>query len=138
MLQDPIGLDGGLALHTYTSDPLSWIDPLGLAALSSLSDAALGDKVKELMYRDKRAPGSSGGGTHGLVHRFDEQINGKMRPGSTGWATHEQQILDQQKSLRGYLNEMERRGLDPPPEAWKMATVEPPKGNQLRMGGCNK
>jgi RHS repeat-associated protein len=30
--QDPIGLDGGLALYLYTSDPLSLIDPYGLAA----------------------------------------------------------------------------------------------------------
>jgi RHS repeat-associated protein len=29
--QDPIGLSGGLALYSYTPDPLFWIDPLGLA-----------------------------------------------------------------------------------------------------------
>ena len=61
-----------------------------------------------------------------------------MRSGSTGWAKHEQQIVDQQKSLQGDLNEMERRGLEPPPEAWKMATAEPPRGNELRMGVRNK
>jgi RHS repeat-associated protein len=29
--EDPIGLTGGLALYSYTPDPLFWIDPLGLA-----------------------------------------------------------------------------------------------------------
>ncbi|MEM6290962.1 MAG: DUF6531 domain-containing protein [Myxococcota bacterium] len=29
--RDPIGLAGGLAVHGYVDDPLSWVDPFGLA-----------------------------------------------------------------------------------------------------------
>ncbi|HYO55505.1 RHS repeat-associated core domain-containing protein, partial [Archangium sp.] len=29
--QDPLGLSGGLSLYGYVSDPLSWMDPLGLS-----------------------------------------------------------------------------------------------------------
>jgi RHS repeat-associated protein len=29
--QDPIGLEGGLRTHGYVADPLTWVDPLGLA-----------------------------------------------------------------------------------------------------------
>ena len=29
--RDPIGLAGGLAVHGYVGDPLTWVDPLGLA-----------------------------------------------------------------------------------------------------------
>ncbi|MCB2377401.1 DUF6531 domain-containing protein [Hymenobacter sp. BT635] len=31
--QDPIRLKGGMALYSYAHDPLSWLDPLGLAEL---------------------------------------------------------------------------------------------------------
>lgn len=30
--RDPIGLEGGLAVHGYVGDPLGWVDPLGLSA----------------------------------------------------------------------------------------------------------
>jgi RHS repeat-associated protein len=39
--QDPIGLAGGLALHEYVQDPLSEIDPLGLATCSGVADAEI-------------------------------------------------------------------------------------------------
>ncbi len=32
---DPLGLAGGLAIHGYVSDPLTWIDPLGLIGRAS-------------------------------------------------------------------------------------------------------
>jgi LPS O-antigen subunit length determinant protein (WzzB/FepE family) len=61
-----------------------------------------------------------------------------MRPGSRGWDTHEKQMQNQQKALRERLKEMEKRHIKPPKNAWKMATVELPKGNQRRVPGCVK
>ena len=31
MSKDPIGLKGGINVHQYAPNPVSWIDPLGLA-----------------------------------------------------------------------------------------------------------
>ncbi|NLR67217.1 hypothetical protein HGH92_23115 [Chitinophaga varians] len=36
--QDPIGLAGGIRPYGYVDDPLSWVDPAGLAAIPSLAD----------------------------------------------------------------------------------------------------
>lgn len=48
--QDPIGLRGGLRAYAYTHDPLTWIDPLGLAKKScGLSGDALEDEVEKAL-----------------------------------------------------------------------------------------
>jgi len=31
LIQDPIGLEGGLRTHAYVHDPMQWVDPMGLA-----------------------------------------------------------------------------------------------------------
>ncbi|MDH5859300.1 RHS repeat domain-containing protein, partial [Lampropedia aestuarii] len=36
--QDPIGLAGGLHLYQYSSNPVAWIDPLGLSSCSIPDD----------------------------------------------------------------------------------------------------
>jgi RHS repeat-associated protein len=55
--QDPIGLQGGLTLYAYVHDPLTWLDPLGLArALWSLTDEMSDAKVtvgKRTYFRHK-------------------------------------------------------------------------------------
>jgi RHS repeat-associated protein len=127
--QDPLGLGGGLAAYGYAPDPWMFIDPLGLAFNPIyLANHELAEKMQEFMYRDKRALG--GGGTHGLVNRIREQILGKSRPGSIGWLTHETEILRQQDALRRTLLEWQARGLEPPTNAWKLATKFPPTGKE--------
>jgi RHS repeat-associated protein len=39
--QDPIGLEGGLQLAGYVRDPLTWLDPLGLAAACGTKKAVV-------------------------------------------------------------------------------------------------
>jgi RHS repeat-associated protein len=125
---DPSGFVGGNRPYSYPGDVLRLIDPLGLVHVPGLSDIDLGQRIHDLTYRDKHLAG--GGGTHGLVHRYNEQVTGAMRPGSPGWATHETQILNQQQALREALVEWEKRGHVSPPNAWKIATMPPPAGNQ--------
>lgn len=136
---DPIGLAGGLAAFGYVFDPLGLVDPLGLHEgiprdLWDKPTAELLSKVDDYMFRQRT---SAKDGTKGLVHRIREQITGKMRPGSNGWATHEAEILAQQKNLREHLQELAKRGEPPPAGAWKLATRDPPTGNEASAPrGC--
>ncbi len=83
-------------------------------------------EIVDFIDRNKRELG--GGGTHGLKHRFREQIEGAQPPGSIGWNNHEQQIKDQQKGLRERLRNYDSKGCGPPPPpAWKWATEPVPK-----------
>jgi hypothetical protein len=41
--------------------------------------------------------------------------------------------LDQQRALRGALFEMANRGMVPVDDAWKLATMPPPAGNQRNI-----
>ena len=94
--------------------------------------AAILKKILELINRDKRANG--GGGTHGLKHRFPEQINGRNGPGTTSWQNHENQIKGQQRGLEKQLKKYERNGCgDPPPGAWEWATRPVPKPSEWRQ-----
>jgi len=89
------------------------------------------DKILELINRDKRATGD--GGTHGLKHRFPEQINGKNGPGTESWNNHEKTIKDQQKGLEKKLKEYEKKGCgDPPPGAWEWATRPVPAPSEWK------
>jgi RHS repeat-associated protein len=69
--QDPIGLDGGLALYPYVQDPLRFIDPFGLA----------GCGPKEAQNKVRRGQGPRG------IHRIDspkvkgEQWHAHLGPG---------------------------------------------------------
>jgi hypothetical protein len=73
-----------------------------------------------------------------LIHRIREQITGAMRPGSTGWATHEDQIRGAQRNLRDALDEWSRRGLplvdrngdELFKDARRLATMDPPTGKE--------
>lgn len=86
-------------------------------------------KIDELINRNKRELG--GGGTHGLRHRFEEQIHGKGGPGTTAWDNHEQEIKNQQKALRKKLREFDENSCgDPPSGAWNWATRPVPQPKQ--------
>ncbi|WP_205880130.1 RHS repeat-associated core domain-containing protein, partial [Lampropedia aestuarii] len=46
--QDPIGLAGGLHLYQYSSNPVAWIDPLGLSSLPGGGVIVLGEGQKAI------------------------------------------------------------------------------------------
>ena len=136
--QDPIGLAGGNpTLYGYVYNTLGEVDPFGLAIdFTKYTDEQLIDKIWELAYRDKRLYGT--GGTHGVVHRIREQITGKMRPPSSGWFSHEEQIVSGLKNLRKALDEARKRGLSDVvnnkyPNVNKVAAMKPPKGTDVKV-----
>jgi hypothetical protein len=89
------------------------------------------DKIMEYISRDKRPLGNNG--THGLKHRFPEQINGRNGPGTASWTNHENEIKNQQKNLEKKLKEYEKKGCgDPPPGAWDWATRPVPKPEEWK------
>jgi hypothetical protein len=95
---------------------------------------SLRQKIHELLYRDKRGAGNEGG-THGLIHRFKEQIGGANGPGTEKWRTHENAIKTQQRGLRDRLEEWDKNDCgDPPTQAWHWATRPPPKPSEWTGG----
>jgi hypothetical protein len=92
---------------------------------------ALRRLIDDMVNRDKHVQG--GGGTHGLVHRFREQINGANGPGTRGWTTHDTAIRNQQRGLRSRLQEyINNRCGPPPPGAWNWATRPAPTPSEWR------
>jgi len=90
---------------------------------------ALRKLIDALINRDKRQHG--GGGTHGLQHRFREQINGANGPGTRSWQTHEDTIRNQQRGLRRRLQEWQNNHCGPPPPgAWNWATRPVPQASE--------
>lgn len=97
----------------------------------------LAREIDEMLNRDKRQTGN--GGTHGLKHRFREQINGPNGPPGSGvgdpnvWDTHDKAIRDQQRGLRERLTEYIDNGCGGgggtpiPADAWQWATKPPPR-----------
>ena len=82
-------------------------------------------KIIEFIFRNKKGFGNQG--THGLKHRFREQINGINGPGTDVWKRHEEVIKQQQKGLRDRLNDFARNFCGDPPEgAWYWATKPVP------------
>jgi hypothetical protein len=75
-------------------------------------------KIDEYINRDKRAANNSG--THGLKHRFPEQIYGGHGPGTLSWNKHEEEIRKLQAALERTLREYEKNNCGPPPPgAWE-------------------
>ena len=139
--QDPIGLIGGDNLYMFAPNVQKWVDLLGLKCVrnehecgsntthKSKSCSQLSKEINELLYRDKHNFG--GDGTHGLMHRFKEQINGRNGPGTQSWINHENQICGQQKGLRCRLYAYMSNGCGgPPPNAWHYATRPVPEASE--------
>jgi hypothetical protein len=94
----------------------------------------LAKKINELINRDKHYCGD--GGTHGLKHRFREQIEGKSGPGTEGWDIHDNTIKNQQRGLRNRLDDFNRNNCGskvPLPEgAWNWATRPAPQASEWK------
>ncbi len=91
-------------------------------------------KIEDMTNRDKHEEG--GGGTHGLKHRFPEQIHGANGPGTKSWDDHDKTIKEQQSGLRSRLLEYEKEGCgEPPADAWKWATKPAPKASEWKGRG---
>lgn len=100
----------------------------------------LAQEIDDLINRDKRQ--GAGGGTHGLKHRFREQISGASGPPGSGvgdpkiWETHDKAIKEQQKGLRDRLNEFNKNNcgqkIPISSEAWEWATKPAPKPSEWK------
>ena len=141
--RDPIGLMGGNNVFAYAPNPVGWVDPLGLQCTTVKNECGtnsehtkkscsqLLNEINDFVYRDKHL--NNNGGTHGLIHRFKEQINGKNGPGTQSWVDHEQQICGQQKGLRCRLQAYASNGCGgPPPNAWNYATKPVPTAKEWK------
>ena len=141
--RDPIGLMGGNNVFAYAPNPVGWVDPLGLQCTTVKNECGtnsehtkkscsqLLNEINDFVYRDKHL--NNNGGTHGLIHRFKEQINGKNGPGTQSWIDHEQQICGQQKGLRCRLQAYASNGCGgPPPNAWNYATKPVPTAKEWK------
>ena len=141
--RDPIGLMGGNNVFAYAPNPVLWVDPLGLQCTTVKNECGtnsehtkkscdqLLNEINDFVYRDKHL--NNNGGTHGLIHRFKEQINGKNGPGTQSWIDHEQQICGQQKGLRCRLQAYASNGCgSPPPNAWNYATKPVPTAKEWK------
>ena len=134
--RDPIGLAGGNpTVYGYVFDTLQEVDPWGLI-LRPISESEINsiiDEIGRLAYRNKRIlPPGEGGGTHGIVHRFREQITGRMRPPNPGWDTHQTAIKNQQRSLSRLLKTARDKGfidrvLEKYPNIYKVSGLNLPK-----------
>lgn len=92
----------------------------------------LARQIDELINRDKRLHDNKG--THGLKHRFPEQINGANGPGTASWDEHDKKIKEAQKRLRNLLEEFERNDcgdkVPTPQGAWSWVTRPAPQPSE--------
>ena len=94
----------------------------------------LAREIDEMINRDKRLSDNSG--THGLRHRFREQIEGANGPGTKEWESHDRVMREQQKGLRDRLDEFNKNNCGArekiPEDAWHWATKPRPKPEEWK------
>jgi RHS repeat-associated protein len=121
--QDPIGLLGGLGLHSYVHDPLTWDDPFGLAGCDKKKlYRYLGEGEAEYVKRHGKLPNVNRKGKSKLVYLTDREY------GTAGRAkTHLQ--LPEKPSYRVEVNPSSVKSRTP------LSRVEPTDNPRWGKGG---
>jgi len=88
--------------------------------------------MNEFVNRNKRAPENNGGGRHGLKHRFEEQENGKCRPGTDSWKNHDDEIRGLQDKLLKYALTYQKSCKEPPAEVLDYVTRPRPQSKDWK------
>jgi len=120
---------GAVARFTYANGSTGgWSNPKFDPNKLSLVCKAILAAINILIYADKHA---AGGGTHGLIYRYWEQITGAFGPGTPEWEEHDRHIKEQQQGLKNRLAKWSKNNCGPPPpDATKWASRPAPTAKQ--------
>ncbi|WP_279721360.1 RHS repeat-associated core domain-containing protein [Chromobacterium haemolyticum] len=62
--RDPIGLMGGINIHSYAPNPVEWVDPAGLAGYKIKANTAAPDTLSRGVHVNAHGPGLPDKGAH--------------------------------------------------------------------------
>ncbi len=147
--QDPIGIDGGVNLYRYATNPIAWIDPKGLASLFELGTYGelngpthIGDGLQAhellrheyLVQQNLAEKGSRLAGNPSIALDLDHHTRGPLKDtrgvGGTHW--HESQIRESQGLGRNDFAPSLKRELDITSGALRKSGVPSSRVKQLK------